>query len=168
MTPDQLFLTVDKDRSGSLSHAEFKSTLDHIGVELSYDEIQALIHTLDANNDGDINHIEFTAIMERFGIRGLNTIQKCIIQVADMIEKSKVTLRQAFQIMDKDRSGLLDRNELRNSFNKMNIRMSDSDLTAFIDHVAGPGRSQIDADDFSKTFIIELEKISHLRHKDDI
>jgi Ca2+-binding EF-hand superfamily protein len=71
--------------------------------------------------------------MERFGIKGLTNIQKCIIQVADMIEKSKVTLRQAFQIIDKDRNGKLDRNELRTAFNKMGIRMSDQELFEFID-----------------------------------
>lgn len=106
--------------------------------------------------------------MERFGIKGLTSVQKCIIQVADMVEKSKVTLRQAFQIIDKDRNGKLDRNELRTAFNKMGIRMTDNELFEFIDYCAGKGRIEVDIDDFTKAFIIELEKISHLRQKDDI
>ena len=59
-----LFRAIDKDASGTLSHAEFRRLLAGMNIAMSDRDFVAFIHTIDKDMDGDIHYVEF---LKEFG-----------------------------------------------------------------------------------------------------
>ena len=55
-----IFEKVDKDRSGSIDHKEFKALMRELGYELSFVEQESLLKQLDSNGSG---RIEFNELL---------------------------------------------------------------------------------------------------------
>jgi len=64
MRLDTAFKSIDEDRSGYLTHSEFRFFLKVLNLDLLDEKIvQCLIEIMDADNDGQINHQEFTHLL---------------------------------------------------------------------------------------------------------
>ncbi|XP_076910927.1 calcium-dependent protein kinase 29-like [Bidens hawaiensis] len=94
----QMFNNMDTDGSGSITYEELKAGLSKLGSRLVDSEIRQLLEAADVDKNGTIDYIEFiTATMHRH-----------------KLDKEE-NLRKAFQFFDKDNSGLITRDELKNA-----------------------------------------------------
>ena len=59
-----VFRALDEDKSGSLSHEEFRIGLQKMGAYLSDDEWELLLDVVDVNRDGEVQYIEFAETMK--------------------------------------------------------------------------------------------------------
>lgn len=57
------FKAMDKDNSGSLSHAEVKQVFADFGEKVSDKDVDALIKEADTDGDGSVNYEEFVKLM---------------------------------------------------------------------------------------------------------
>ncbi|XP_047325840.1 calcium-dependent protein kinase 29 [Impatiens glandulifera] len=94
----EMFNNMDTDRSGTITYDELKMGLTKLGSRLSESEIKQLMDAADVDKNGSIDYIEFiTATMHRH-----------------RLDKEE-HLYKAFQYFDKDDSGFITRDELRNA-----------------------------------------------------
>ncbi|KAH7523470.1 calcium-dependent protein kinase 29 isoform X2 [Ziziphus jujuba] len=92
----QMFNNMDTDGSGTITLEELKTGLSRLGSKLTESEIKQLMDAADVDKSGTIDYIEFiTATMHRH-----------------RLEKEE-NLYKAFQFFDKDGSGFITRDELR-------------------------------------------------------
>lgn len=92
----QMFNNMDTDRSGTITYEELKTGLSKLGSKLSEDEIKALMDAADVDNNGTIDYVEFiTATMHRHRLDKEDNLSK------------------AFKFFDKDDSGYITRDELK-------------------------------------------------------
>ncbi|KAK7376680.1 hypothetical protein VNO80_02094 [Phaseolus coccineus] len=92
----QMFNNMDTDRSGTITYEELKSGLTKLGSKLNEYEIKQLMEAADVDKNGTIDYQEFiTATINRH-----------------KLEKEE-NLYKAFRYFDKDNSGYITREELR-------------------------------------------------------
>ncbi|KAB2023203.1 hypothetical protein ES319_D06G000900v1 [Gossypium barbadense] len=92
----QMFKNIDTDGSGTITLGELRDGLARLGSKLTETEIKQLMDAADVDNSGTIDYIEFiTATMHRHRLEREENIVK------------------AFQFFDKDNSGFITRDELR-------------------------------------------------------
>nr|GMD22352.1 calcium-dependent protein kinase 29 isoform X2 [Ipomoea batatas] len=95
----EMFNNMDTDRSGTITYEELKTGLAKLGSKLPETEIQQLMEAADVDKNGTLDYFEFiTATMHRH-----------------KLEKEE-NLYKAFQHFDKDDSGYITREELRQAF----------------------------------------------------
>ncbi|XP_028794261.1 calcium-dependent protein kinase 29 [Neltuma alba] len=92
----QMFRNMDTDNSGTITLEELRAGLSKLGSKLNESEIRQLMDAADVDKNGTIDYYEFiTATMHRH-----------------RLEKEE-NLFKAFQYFDKDNSGYITREELR-------------------------------------------------------
>ncbi|KAI4336738.1 hypothetical protein L6164_015228 [Bauhinia variegata] len=92
----QTFNSMDTDGSGTITFEELKTGLSRLGSKLSENEIKQLMEAADVDRSGSIDYIEFiTATMHRHRL------------------EREENLFKAFRYFDKDDSGFITRDELR-------------------------------------------------------
>ncbi|CAI8606628.1 unnamed protein product [Vicia faba] len=92
----QMFNNIDTDRSGTITYEELKSGLSKLGSKLSEYEMKQLMEAADVDQNGTIDYHEFiTATINRHKL------------------EREENLFKAFQYFDKDNSGYVTREELR-------------------------------------------------------
>eukprot|EP00349_Pseudokeronopsis_sp_Brazil_P008132 CAMPEP_0202970154 /NCGR_PEP_ID=MMETSP1396-20130829/16148_1 /ASSEMBLY_ACC=CAM_ASM_000872 /TAXON_ID= /ORGANISM="Pseudokeronopsis sp., Strain Brazil" /LENGTH=97 /DNA_ID=CAMNT_0049698493 /DNA_START=48 /DNA_END=341 /DNA_ORIENTATION=+ len=88
----------DKDGSGTITDKELGYVMKSLGMNPSNDEIQDMMQEVNENGHGEINFAEFLTIMAHK------------MKDAD----TEFGTLEAFRVFDKDRSGFISRNELKN------------------------------------------------------
>lgn len=96
----RLFKIMDDDGSHSLSEAEFAKACQNFKIGISEENIPVLFRAFDTNRDGTMNIDEFL-----MAIRG------------ELNDKRMALVQKAFRLIDKDGSGQLDPNDIRDSYN---------------------------------------------------
>ncbi|KAJ7966913.1 putative Calcium-dependent protein kinase [Quillaja saponaria] len=126
----QMFNNMDTDGSGTITLEELKSGLSRLGSKLSESEIKQLMDAADVDKNGTIDYIEFvTATMHRH-----------------RLEKEE-NLYKAFQYFDKDGSGFITRDELRQAMT--GYKMGDeATIDEIIDDVDTDKDGRINYDEF--------------------
>lgn len=112
LTQDQLrslkevFLTYDKDGSGTLTIDEFVNGLKPLGKPPTSSEIEDVIHVIDQDGDGEIDYLEFvTLIGEKINEDDMEQeLETAYISLAKNLESniSKEKLRKIFKQMKED------------------------------------------------------------------
>ncbi|KAF7829530.1 Calcium-dependent protein kinase 29 [Senna tora] len=140
----QMFNNMDTDGSGTITLDELKTGLTKLGSKLNESEIQQLLDAADVDKNGTIDYYEFiTATMHRH-----------------RLEKEE-NLYKAFQYFDKDNSGFITREELRQALTERG--MGDE---ATIDEVINDvDTDRRDESGQSAVFCIVLNFLSNRRSK---
>ncbi|XAR61610.1 Non-specific serine/threonine protein kinase [Bertholletia excelsa] len=100
----EMFNNMDTDRSGTITFEELKTGLLKLGSRLPEHEIEALMKAADLDNNGTIDYMEFiAATMHRLG------------------PEKEENLLKAFQFFDKDGSGFITRDELKQAMKEYGI-----------------------------------------------
>ncbi|KAG0497060.1 hypothetical protein HPP92_001751 [Vanilla planifolia] len=136
----QMFKNMDTDRSGTITYEELKIGLNKLGSKLSETEVQQLMDAADVDKNGSIDYIEFiTATMHRH-----------------KLEKDE-HLYKAFQYFDKDGSGYITRDELRQTMTQYGMG-DEATISEIIDDVDTDKDGRINYDEF----VAMMRKGSHV------
>ena len=91
---------MEDDNSKSLDKYEFKKAIKDFKIEIPDDFIDTIFNAFDLNRDGTIDYDEFLRI-----IRG------------DLTAPRLALVKKAFAKLDKDRSGIVDIDDIRDVYN---------------------------------------------------
>ncbi len=168
-----LFRAIDKDASGTLSHAEFRRLLAGMNIAMSDRDFVAFIHTIDKDMDGDIHYAEF---LKEFGedIAGdagaglatfMNpaggkkfadprpaarwTVPGVSRAVAGNLATKGRRTRAVFASFDKLHTGALGARDFREALARLNVVMVDADFEALMRAADPHASGQV----FYKTFL---------------
>ncbi|MCO5588008.1 hypothetical protein L7F22_041962 [Adiantum nelumboides] len=139
----QMFKSMDTDGSGTLTYEELKAGLAKQGAKLTEYEVRQLMEAADVDGNGSIDYAEFiTATMH------MNKVDK------------EEHLFSAFQYFDKDRSGFITRDELRDALTKHNM----GDATTIAEIIA-----EVDSDQDGRInydeFVAMMRKGTPMQHR---
>ena len=93
------FKIMDDDNSGFLSESEFNKAMIECRLELTKQQLKHLFRYFDKSDDGNISYDEFLV-----GIRGV------------LNKRRRAMVRLAFNILDKDGSGIIDMDDIINVY----------------------------------------------------
>lgn len=123
----KVFKMLDKNSDGKLSKKEVKDGYNqHYGKLISDDEIERMFNAVDTDKSGFIDYTEFV--------------------VASMNEKALLTnerLTGAFKMFDKDKSGMITPNEIRDVLSAQENRIPQTVIDAIIKQVDQNGDGEI-------------------------
>ena len=94
------FRIMDHDHNGSADRTEFSNAMMRSGLHLNPDEIEHLFALFDSDGSGTISTDEFI-----HGLRG-----------GDMSKRRLDMVHQAFHVMDKDNSGMIDARDIAGAY----------------------------------------------------
>uniref|UniRef100_A0A8B9YIT2 Programmed cell death protein 6 n=1 Tax=Bos mutus grunniens TaxID=30521 RepID=A0A8B9YIT2_BOSMU len=147
--PDQSFLwnvfqRVDKDRSGVISDNELQQALSN-GTWTPFNPVtvRSIISMFDRENKAGVNFSEFTGVWK---------------YITDW--------QNVFRTYDRDNSGMIDKNELKQALSGFGYRLSDQFHDILIRKFDRQGRGQIAFDDFIQGCIV-LQRLTDIFRRHD-
>lgn len=147
--PDQSFLwnvfqRVDKDRSGVISDNELQQALSN-GTWTPFNPVtvRSIISMFDRENKAGVNFSEFTGVWK---------------YITDW--------QNVFRTYDRDNSGMIDKNELKQALSGFGYRLSDQFHDILIRKFDRQGRGQIAFDDFIQGCIV-LQRLTDIFRRYD-
>jgi Ca2+-binding EF-hand superfamily protein len=140
------FRIIDRDRTGQLTKEEFNIALDTLftayNVKFTPAEKNALFAMFDFDKGGCVSYDEFTR-----GIRG------------DMSDFRTNLIKQAFAILDRDNSGIVDANDIGRSYDVsknpavMSGKLSPQDaIRQFMQHYDGNHDGKVSLEEFIESY----------------
>ncbi|XAR51466.1 hypothetical protein NMG60_11006099 [Bertholletia excelsa] len=132
---EKVFNKFDANGDGKISSAELKSVLGALGSEASPEEVQRTMELVDKDGDGFIDLKEFTDFY-RDGGGGKQS-------------KSK-DLRDAFDLYDRDKNGLISASELHAVLKSLGEKCSLKDCSRMITSVDADGDGCVNFEEFKK------------------
>ncbi|XP_057794903.1 calcium-dependent protein kinase 29 [Salvia miltiorrhiza] len=126
----QMFDNIDTDGSGTITYEELRTGLTKLGSKLNEAELQQLMEAADVDKNGTIDYVEFiTATMHRH-----------------RLEKEE-NLYKAFKYFDKDDSGFITRDELRQAMTQYGMG-DEATIDEVLDDVDTDKDGKINYDEF--------------------
>ncbi|KAK3376515.1 hypothetical protein B0T24DRAFT_550213 [Lasiosphaeria ovina] len=139
LSPDQVaqfkevFDIFDKDGTGDITADELGKVMKELGLNPSDSELQDIVNEADLNKDGVICFDEFLSLMSQT-VKETDTEQE---------------LLNAFRVFDKDGSGTISSEELRNVLRSLGENLTDSELDEMIQLADRNGDGHIDYQEFA-------------------
>ncbi|KAL2130343.1 hypothetical protein VTI74DRAFT_6569 [Chaetomium olivicolor] len=129
----EVFEIFDKDGTGDITADELGQVMKELGLNPSDEELRDLINEVDLNKDGVISFDEFLALMSQ-NVKELDTEQELI---------------NAFRVFDKDGSGTISSDELRNVLKSLGENLTDAEVEEMIQLADRDGDGHIDYHEFA-------------------
>lgn len=104
-----LFTAIDEEGTGFISFDQLRQALDVAGFEMAKEEVDALLEGLDVTGNGKISYTEFLA--------GCMESQKLV---------SDMKIKEAFGFFDRDGSGCITLDELREALTQLDMDPGDA------------------------------------------
>ncbi|KAG2438170.1 hypothetical protein HXX76_005777 [Chlamydomonas incerta] len=128
----ELFLEIDKDKSGTISVEEFSEALKKKGMQgLTDSDVSRMIAEADVNGDGTIDYEEFLAA----------TINRSKLEREEL-------LKGAFAKFDENGDGVITRQELFNALSDPALGVDPKEIDEIIDQVDQDGNGTIEYGEF--------------------
>ena len=127
---ERAFNLIDKNQDGAISPDELKTVMFEAGHQATDEEIQNMIKEADLDNSGNVDFPQFTKMMKK------------------RMEQNK--LLEAFQTFDKDGSGKVSAEELKQIIKNVGEEISDDELAEMIKEADKDGDGQVDYEEFIK------------------
>lgn len=134
-----LFNRIDTDRSGTIAATELETLAAILDLEehsFTRDELQEACDEMDVAGDGNVDFEEFANYWK--------SNSPFVIKLKKALLRQENEVREAWEKIDKDGSGVLDKDELMEMTHIMHIELSNQELTVAMD--------EMDADDDGVTF----------------
>jgi len=126
-----VFTRFDTNGDGKISVTKLDNILRSLGSTVPKDELQRVMEDLDTDHDGFINLAEFAAF--------------CRSADGDASE-----LRDAFDLYDKDKNGLISATELCQVLNTLGMKCSVEECHKMIKSVDSDGDDNVNFEEFKK------------------
>ncbi|KAF8037821.1 hypothetical protein BT93_B0613 [Corymbia citriodora subsp. variegata] len=134
MTDEELrkvFDQFDANGDGKISAAELSGVLSAMGSDVAPADLDRAMAEIDADRDGFISLTEFAAL-------------------CGSGPSPESELRDAFDLYDQDRNGLISARELHLVLNRLNMKCSVEDCARMIKSVDGDGDGSVNFEEFRK------------------
>jgi len=129
----ETFFEFDDNKNGVLDRDEFSKVLAKYGFDES--ETDQVIAAVDVNGDGEIEFSEFITACSNFDTSNLFVASEVI-----------------FDMIDKDGSGRMDKDEFKKFFQSQNIPYDLSEIDKIFNDLDEDGDGTIDMEEFSAKF----------------
>lgn len=121
--------------------------------DLSNQDIDVLMHSIDVDSDGYIAYKEFVRKLARHGVRSRTTEEQIIYLIIEALKRSRVkSMSDAFEVIDKEGRGTISRDDFRDIFKNLNVKIAEADIEKFIDHFWKDKVGGIDYQEFLRIF----------------
>jgi len=152
----QAFKRFDVDKDGALSPSEFRAGLEQrLHIKLAPKLLDSIFRRIDADNDGFIGYSEF---LSRFKATPSATVSAdgnhdhlSDLDVCKSLIQGFGTAADAFQDMDTDHDGRLNKDELGEGLERLGIRLSSQRLERLLEMFDTDGNRQVDYREFLRT-----------------
>ena len=138
----QIFKAFDKNSTGHLSRSQFRECLEMFKLGIDTAEIEMLLQEADTNRDGLINYEEFCDLVNPLG----NTLKI----FSRLIKSSGKTLKDVFNLFDKDRSGAISHTEFREACSTLKLGMTSPEIEELINFIDKSRDGRIDFNEFQR------------------
>ena len=123
------FDLIDRNGKGSISADDLKRVMTAVGEAVTDEDIKNMIEEADLNTDGVVDFPEFAKMMQ---------------------QRRKQNALAEFQIFDKDGSGTVSAQELKQVLKKFDVDISDETLDGMIKEADQDGDGSINYEEFMK------------------
>ena len=154
VSPLQAFEYFDKDGNGNLDRNEFFSALEQLNLhDMTQNEFRILWDALDTDKNDEVDYKEFCTKLERFGVRKRTKEEAIIFQIVEAVNRSQVQdLSHLFQLIDKNERGFISKQDFRELFDNLQLKLKEEELDAFINNFWRDKGEGIDYPGFLKIF----------------
>eukprot|EP00903_Cladosiphon_okamuranus_P015076 g13945.t1 len=112
----EAFSNFDRDDSGTIDSAELATVLRSLGYTPTNEQLTKLMNKVDLDGSGDISFEEFVMMM----------------RLGDMETDYEKEISGAFEFFDKNKDGMVDRQELAEIMRGLGDKLSDSEIDLLI------------------------------------
>ncbi|KAF7816469.1 putative calcium-binding protein CML18 [Senna tora] len=131
----KIFNKFDKNGDGKISCAELKEMMLTLGSKTTSEEVRRMMEEIDKNGDGYIDIKEFADFHINDGKDGVDVTKE---------------LRDAFDLYDLDKNGVISASELHSVLKKLGEKCSLSDCRRMISSVDADGDGNVNFEEFKK------------------
>jgi Ca2+-binding EF-hand superfamily protein len=121
-------------QTGTIELHELQEVMRKLGQNPSEAELREMIASVDTDGNQEIDFNEFVALMKS--------------RIGELDADPDQELRDAFNVFDADRSGFIDRKELKRLMKKLGQALSEEELDAMMEEVDANGDGQISFEEF--------------------
>lgn len=115
------FDAIDADRSGAISHEEFRDLLTRLGADLTDEAFTRMVNTLDADGDGEVTKEEFLTWYFAHSAADEMSLE----------ERAK----DLFEMFDDDKSGELSIGELKSKIDALDMGFTVDEIGAIVNEL---------------------------------
>lgn len=119
---------------GTIEGSELSYVMSKLGETPTEDELEDMIRAVDLNGDGEIDFDEFIGLMR--------------LRMDERQRDPEEDLRDAFNMFDADRSGYIDRDEVRLLMKKLAQTLTEEEIDAIMEEVDTDGDGEISFEEF--------------------
>ncbi|XP_059642985.1 calcium-binding allergen Ole e 8-like [Cornus florida] len=130
----KVFNRFDANGDGKISATEFADVMKALGSTTSTEEVSRMMHEIDTDKDGFINLEEFAGFCKG----------------ESAADGGDGELREAFDLYDADKNGLISASELHMVLNRLGEKCTVQDCTNMIKTVDSDGDGNVNFDEFKK------------------
>ncbi|XVF12210.1 hypothetical protein REPUB_Repub08aG0095300 [Reevesia pubescens] len=130
----KVFNQFDANKDGKISVLELGDVLKAMGSSYTKEELERVMDDIDTDKDGFINLSEFYSLCR---------------SSSDAVAAAS-ELRDAFDLYDKDKNGLISANELHLVLNRLGMTCSVGDCVRMIKSVDSDGDGNVNFEEFQK------------------
>lgn len=148
----RVFATFDKDGDGFITKKELRESLKGIGMVMTEKEVEEMVQKLDANGDGLIDLDEFCDLFESMVKREKVRGDELEEDDDDDDDGGEEELKEAFDVFDGDRDGLITVEELGMVLSNLGLKegKKKEDCKEMIRKVDLDGDGMVNFDEFKR------------------
>ncbi|CAL9135396.1 unnamed protein product [Musa textilis] len=146
---ESIFSTFDKDGDGFITVKELEESLRRLGLAVTDNEVTSMMERVDANGDGLIDLDEFRELYAELGRSQEGGHEKGLVARE---EEEETDLREAFDVFDGNRDGLITAEELAMVLKSLGLKQGAKleDCRDMIGRVDRDGDGKVNFDEFKK------------------
>jgi Ca2+-binding EF-hand superfamily protein len=163
-TPQDLFLRLDRDRSGTLSRLEVEEVVLSLQPDLTVTEREAIYKKLDADNSGVIDLNEFTRLISAVNAAPLVALEDKIGALKRTFTDNGYGYYESFQAFDTNGDGFLSREEWRAAFVSLLPNLTAVDADAVFQRFDANGDGFMSLTEFSTVFQDSIDRRPQLQY----